>query len=947
MGMKLIIAEKPSVGDAIAQALGGFDKAKSGKFFSNKKDCIITWAFGHLVELYHPTHSDINKLPMLPKDDDWQLNIINGSGYQEQFDVIKSLVDNNNVTEIVNACDAGREGEFIGRLIYLKTGTQKPLYRMWINSMTKGGLIEAYKGITSADKYEGLNQSAFCRSKMDWLIGLNGSIGTTLVLAKKEDLSQVTEIGRVKTAVLAMVVQKEREILNFVSEKFWEIEGNFKAKSADADYLGKWVNYSELQKKRATKPAADDGASDGAGNEKDEDSNESNSLYRFKDQSSVKRVVDECKIDGNWKNPTKVLENKTARKRNAPHLFDLAAIQVLANKLYKFSSKQTLDLVQELYEKHQAVTYPRTESQHLPSDYPNECRKILTKLAEAKHNSAVCDFANEALERVGEVGKHIFDDKKITDHFAIIPTGVVPNLEGNANAKKIYHLIVRRFKEAFLPPQEYNETERFTFIDNHAFRSVGEEITNIGWKIIGDKEGESSTKKGDTLLPSVQDHSDVITLAVKSIQKKTTPPSRFNNGTLLNTMKFISRTLSGDQKDALKSCGIGTPATRATIIDELHATASSNGRPKKAMLEERGRSKEIFPTDYGMRVISFLEENKIMNLITPEFTADLEMGLEEVRQDASKSVAFMRHTHEIVTDFIKKLQNAHANIPVRIFSGAKCPKCQSNLTVEPRFIDCSSCSFKINRVVADKTLTTEELSVLITNKQTGVLDGFVKKAKGKVKAKHFSAGLKMELDEQGRDVIKFYFPKEKFKHDCPICNSEMMKTVNGIECQNASCKLMVWSTSFGKRLTDSHIEKLICEGLTDQIDGFISIEKKTEYSARLKIDHANKKVALSFENVTTQDEGTQTKFKCMSEGCNGCYVKTKFRYTCNTCNTYINYKMKDQSPFTDAQMKKMFKGETVMHVLNEQNESGDVVKKNYNFHINKSGYLRKVEVEGV
>lgn len=944
MAMKLIIAEKPSVGKAIAQALGGFVMADSKKFLSNKKDCIITWAFGHLVELYHPTYNDINKLPILPSDDEWQLRIINSDGYQEQFDSIKKLVDNDNVVEVVNACDAGREGEFIGRLIYLKTGTKKPLKRMWINSMTKNGLLEAYKNITTADKYEGLNQSAFCRSKMDWCVGLNGSIAATAVMAKKEDLAQITEIGRVKTAVLAMVVFREREIMNFVPENFWEIEADFKAKTANANYLGKWVNFQELQKKRATKPTPN--ADEKNSEQDDGKSDESNSLYRFKDEAVMKQVIADCKDGNNWKPISKVIENKTLRKRNAPHLFDLAAIQVLANKLYKFSSKQTLDLVQELYEKHQAVTYPRTESQHLPSDYPNECRKTLAKLAEAKHSSAICEYANEALERVGDVGKHIFDDSKITDHFAIIPTGVIPNLEGNANAKKIYHLIVRRFKEAFLPAQEYNETERFTFIGTHAFRSVGEELISIGWKIVG-KDDESGSKKGDTILPSVKGETDIEVINVKALAKKTTPPTRFNNGTLLNTMKNISRTLSGDQKDALKSCGIGTPATRATIIDELHSTVSSGGHPKKAMLEEQGRAKEIHPTDYGMRVISFLEENKIMNLITPEFTADLEMGLEEVRQDASKSVQFMRHTHEIVTDFIQKLQNAHANIPVRIFEGAKCPKCQSQLTVEPRNIACSSCSFKINRVVAQKTLSNEDLSVLIKNKQTGVIDGFVKKAVGKAKPKHFSAGLKMELDDEGRDVIKFYFPKEKFKHNCPICNSEMMKTINGVECQNSSCKLMIWSTTFGKRLTDAHLEQLFCEGTTDQIDGFVSKEKKTEYSARLKIDHENKKVALSFDNVNSTDEGVQTKIKCKAEGCNGCYVKTKFRYTCNTCKSYIQFKMKDQTPLSDAQMKKLFKGESVMHVLSEQNEKGETVKKNYNFFISKTGHLRKNEVEGV
>lgn len=948
MGMRLIIAEKPSVGKAIAQALGGFVMADSKKFLSNKKDCIITWAFGHLVELYHPTYNDINKLPILPTDNEWQLRIINSDGYQEQFDNIKKLIDNPNVTEVVNGCDAGREGEFIGRLIYMKSETTKPLKRMWINSMTKDGLLEAYKNITSADKYEGLNQSAFCRSKMDWCVGLNGSIATTAVMSKKEDLAQITEIGRVKIAVLALVVNREREIQNFVPEKFWELEADFRAKSANQNYLGKWVNYPELLKRKATKPEVP--VEDGANETDKEDGNESNSLYKFTNQNKVKQVIAECTDGSNWKPVTKIIENKTLRKRNPPHLFDLGGIQVLANKLYKFSSKQTLDIIQELYEKYQAVTYPRTESTHLPNDYPNECRNILTKLAEAKHNSAISEFANEAKERVGEVGKHVFDDSKVTDHFAIIPTGVIPNLEDNANAKKIYHLIVRRFKEAFLPPQEYNETERFTFIGDHAFRSVGEEIINVGWKVIGNKEdsaakANSKSKPESSLLPTIAGETDVLVNDIKILAKKTTPPARYNNGTLLNTMKNISRRLKGEQKEALKSCGIGTPATRAGIIEELHATMSANGQPKKAMLEERGKSKEIYPTDYGMKVISFLEENNITDLITPEFTADLEMGLEEVRQDASKSVEFMRHTHEIVTGFITKLQKAHANIPVRIFEGAKCPKCKSEMSIEPRHICCTSCSFKIQRVVAQKTLSNEEMAVLLNNGKTGVIEGFVKRTPGAKKPKFFNAGLTMAVNEKGQDVINFYFPKEVYKHNCPICNSGMMKTINGVECQNQSCKLMVWNTSFSKRLTDQQIEQLIVEGMTDQIDGFKSAAKKTDFSARLRINHETKKVDITFNNVVSHDEGEQTKFKCMKEGCNGCYVKTKFRYTCNTCGTYIPYKMKDQSPFSDAQMRKLLKGETVMHILKEVDESGQTANKKYNFHINKSGVLRKEAVE--
>ena len=951
--MRLILAEKPSVAKAIAQAKGGFTMSESRKFLSNKKDCIITWAFGHLVEMHHKTHNDIMKLPILPTGDEWELQVISGDGYKEQFENIKKLVEHQNVTEVVNACDAGREGEFIGRLIYLKTGTNKPLKRMWINSMTKQGLLAAYDQICDADKYEGLNRAAFCRSEMDWCIGLNGSIAATAVLTKKTNISQITEIGRVKTAVTAMVVRLEREIQNFVPEKFWEIEANFKAKTANQNFVGKWVNYEELIKRKNTKKVDTSETEDAekAENSKDE---QSDSIYRFKDEDAVKKVLADCRDGSSWKPASKIIENKTLRKRNAPHLFDLAGIQVLANNLFKFSSKQTLDIIQELYMTHQAVTYPRTESTHLPSDYPAECLQTFDKLAAAKHNTAICEFAEEAKARVKDVGKHIFDSSKVSDHFAIIPTGVIPNLENDQNAKKIYHLIVRRFKEAFLPPQEYNETERFTFIGEHAFRSVGEEIITVGWKVIQDKDKSTEkkeAKKTDSILPTVNGHSDIETESIKGLAKKTTPPIRDKNGTLLNAMKTISRTMKGDQKEALKSCGIGTPATRATIIDELHATSNAAGKPKKAVLEERGKSKEIFPTEYGMSVIEFLEENGINQLITPEFTADLEMGLTEITKNPQKSVDFMRETHSLVTNFIRKLQKAHNDIPVRKLTGAVCPSCQSEITIEPRFVRCESCTFSLQRVVAQKTLDNSDLVSLITHGKTGAIDGFVKgSANDKGKVKHFTAHLELFKNEKGENAIRFFIPKEKYQHNCPICNSEMTKSLNGVECQNNDCKLMVWANRNGKRLSDETIAQLIETGHTDQINGFVSMDKKTTFNAKLKILHAEKKVVLDYEGVEKANNEEQTKIKCIKQNCTGTYVKSDFKYSCKTCQMYIVKGLKKQVAFSDAQLKKLLKGETIVHPFTPVVD-GEAIKaetKPMNWYIDKaSGILKKSEIKDI
>lgn len=944
--MRVILAEKPSVGREIAHALGGFVKSPTNRFLTNQKDCIITWAIGHLVELHHPTVNDLSKLPILPNDDDWELRIIKNDGYQEQFDVIKKLFDSPQVTEVVNACDAGREGELIGRLIYDKSGTTKPLKRMWINSMTKDGLIKAYKNIKDSDEYEGLNQAARCRSKSDWVVGINGSIAATAVMSRKQYLSQITAIGRVKTPVLTMVVHRQREIDSFVSQPFWEIGAKFQVGAEN--YESKWVNYDEILKKQNQSSESNEAS----GEEDDEEnSTDSSSSNRFYDRDKANAIVAACHNGKELKPVSKVIENKTNKKSNAPNLFDLTTIQYVANLKYKFSSKLTLELVQELYEKHKAVTYPRTESQHLPSDYPNEVARIFDDLmSKQKGDIKITLMAQEAKDRISVVGKHIFDDSKVTDHFAIIPTGTALDASASDAVKKIYYLIVERFKAAFLPPMEYSETERFTFIEDQAFRSVGKTIISKGWKALVETEEENGDKKKgkqDVILPAYQDKSEISPLSVALNQGKTTPPKPFTNGTLIRTMQNISRLLKGDQKKALKDCGIGTPATRANIIDDLLSTTANNGSPKKAMLQEVGSNKYIAPTEYGKQVVEFLEENGITSLTKPEFTANWELQLAEVNKDAHKSIDFMSHTHEVVSDFISKLQLAHKNMPVIKLAGCVCPECSSDLTLEPRYVICSdtTCRFKLQRMVADKILSDAELQVLINNKATGVISGFVKKADPKVKgskSKTFSAALELEIKEDKTYHIKFFFPKTKYDLPCPICKSPMEGTVAGVACtDHEACKFMVWRTINEKSLSDSEIRILIQNGVTDVLEGFKSA-KGNNFSGKLIVNHELKRVGFSFDGVDVANTGTESKDDCTQESCSGKYLISGNRYKCNTCDSWYTSKPKIAlKPFSAAQMSKLFKGKTVTHAIKIDDGTGNEVNKKAEYYIDaKTKYMR-------
>ncbi|EPF6486785.1 topoisomerase C-terminal repeat-containing protein, partial [Acinetobacter baumannii] len=353
------------------------------------------------------------------------------------------------------------------------------------------------------------------------------------------------------------------------------------------------------------------------------------------------------------------------------------------------------------------------------------------------------------------------------------------------------------------------------------------------------------------------------------------------------------------------------------------------------------------PTEYGKQVVEFLEENGITSLTKPEFTANWELQLAEVNKDAHKSIDFMSHTHEVVSDFISKLQLAHKNIPVIKLAGCVCPECSSDLTLEPRYVICSdtTCRFKLQRMVADKILSDAELQVLINNKATGVISGFVKKADPKVKgskSKTFSAALELEIKEDKTYHIKFFFPKTKYDLPCPICKSPMEGTVSGVACtDHEACKFMVWRTINEKSLSDSEIRILIQNGVTDVLEGFKSA-KGNNFSGKLIVNHELKRVGFSFDGVDVANTGTESKDDCTQESCSGKYLISGNRYKCNTCDSWYTSKPKIAlKPFSAAQMSKLFKGKTVTHAIKIDDGTGNEVNKKAEYYIDaKTKYMR-------
>lgn len=953
--MRVFVCEKPKVAKAIAKAIGGFTLSPSRMYLTNKKDTILTWAFGHLIGETYPTENDLAKLPMIPNQDEWVLKVSSQEGRQEQFDEIKKLLNDPENKIIVNACDAAREGELIFRLIYEKAESTKPIKRMWISSMSDSGLKKAYENLEDGAKYEGLSRSARCRSQSDWLIGINGTIAATAVMARQENIPQVTAVGRVKSPVLTMLVHKQREIDNFVPLNYWLIDAEFKV--GQEAFVGGWIDYEEYKKRKEGKNNKEESADEPEENldqddTEEEESSKAGNINQISSKEKADQILSDCKIGDKIKDVSNVIEEKSEKTEKAPHLYNITDLQFDAEKKFRFSTKKTLELTQELYEKYTAVTYPRTDSCHLPEDYIPEVSKILDNIQSNSSDEASKLMIDDIKKRVRDVGKHVFDSSKVTDHFAIIPTGEKLDDTASTDAKKVYSLILDRFKEAFLEPMQFSEVERISFIDKHAFRSVGRTINNKGWRDFREKVDElrgsdkkiGNSAKKNVVLPLFKEFSDIKPVSLSSKGKKTSPPKPYTQGKLAKVMENISRIFEGEQKEALKNCGIGTSATRAEIIHDLLSTESNSGQPKKAMIEEVGNKKFLKPTEYGFKVVEFLEKHQIEALTSVGFTANWEIDLAKIRENPEKSVDFMQSTHKVVTNFVQKLQQAHKDMPILTLKNCDCPECGSTLNVEPKYVVCSnlSCNFKILRIVAHLPITDENMEVLIKEGETPVLSGFIKKGdpKNGTKDKVFMSALKRIKNDDGSYSIQFYTPTQDYHLDCPLCNSKMLMSINGVSCVDKSCNFTVWRTVLQRRLSDQEIEGLIKNGETEALQNFKSQKSKEPFAAKLVIDKESKKVGLSFENVERQVEIKETNIKCtLKENCKGKLTFSSRKYSCNTCGNWISSKPKIAvSEFNKSQMTKLLKGEIItvpIFVENPENPENKV-KKMAEFFLNKN-----------
>ncbi|MFA7667554.1 MAG: DNA topoisomerase III, partial [Burkholderiaceae bacterium] len=617
MSKALIIAEKPSVAADIARALGGF--TRQGDWFESD-DYIVSSAVGHLVEIAAPEQYEVKRgkwsfahLPVIPPHFDIQPIARN----EERLKMLARLIRRKDVDLLINACDAGREGELIFRLIAQYAKARQPIKRLWLQSMTPAAIREAFANLRDDQQLRPLADAARCRSEADWLVGINGTRAMTAFNSRDGGFF-LTTVGRVQTPTLTIVVEREEKIRRFVPRDYFEVHGQFGAQAGQ--YGGRWFD-PDFRKK---------------------DDDPEARAERIWDRARAEAIAAACQ----GRTGT-VTEESRPTTQQSPALFDLTSLQREANGRFGFSARTTLALAQALYERHKVLTYPRTDSRALPEDYRDTVVATMEMLRDGQAKGSTAEFAPFARQVLDggwvRPNKRIFDNAKVSDHFAIIPTLQAPKTGGLSEAEhKIYDLVVRRFLAVFFPPAEYLVTTRITQVGEHRFRTDGRVLVKAGWLAIYGRQGGSD----DTLVPVAPDEK-VLADPVESVGLSTRPPPRYNEATLLSAMEGAGKLVEDDElREAMAEKGLGTPATRAAIIEGLIA--------ENYLVRE---GKELIPTPKAFQLLTLLRGLEVTELTAPELTGEWEYKLAQMERGKLSRELFMHEIAEMTERIVERAKN--------------------------------------------------------------------------------------------------------------------------------------------------------------------------------------------------------------------------------------------------------------------------------------------------
>ena len=824
MTKTLIIAEKPSVANDIAKTLGGF--TKHDEYFESD-EYVLSSAVGHLLEIAVPEEHDVKRgkwsfahLPMSPPY--FALNPI--AKTEARLKVLNRLIKRKDVSALINACDAGREGELIFRLIAQNAKAKQPVKRLWLQSMTPASIREGFTKLRSDEEMLPLADAARCRSEADWLIGINGTRAMT-AFNSKEGGFYLTTVGRVQTPTLSIVVEREDKIKRFISRDYWEVRAEFVC--AAGVYEGRWLDQSF---------------------KKDENDPEKRA-ERLWSKAAADTIAMACKG-----RQGSVTEESKPTTSMAPALFDLTSLQREANGRFGFSAKNTLGLAQALYEKHKVLTYPRTDSRHLPEDYVNTVKETMVSLAE---NNNYHQFAKQITDK-GWVkpNKRIFDNTKISDHFAIIPTTLAPkNL--SEPEQKLYDLVTRRFMAVFFPPAEFQVTTRFTEVSGHQFKTEGKVMTNPGWLAIYGKEASTDSDKDDNTggnLVPVAKGEKVHTDTVNANGLVTKPPARYTEATLLSAMEGAGKLIDDDElRDAMAGKGLGTPATRAAIIEGLLG--------ERYLLRE---GRELIPTAKASQLMTLLRGLGVNELTAPELTGEWEYKLSQMEKGKISREDFMREIEQMTQIIVKRAKEYNNDTIPGDYATLKtpCPNCAGVVKENYRRFACTKCEFNMSKTPGSRQFEIAEVEELLEKKTIGPMQGFRSKM-----GRPFAAilrivrdedikNMKLEFDfgqndEGGEDGEGVDFTGQTSLGPCPKCTGGVFEMGLAYVCEHSMAKPKACDFRSGRIILQQEIlpeqmVKLLNDGKTDLMPGFVSQRTRRPFKAFL-VKGKDGKISFEFE----------------------------------------------------------------------------------------------------
>lgn len=840
MTKSLIIAEKPSVAQDIVRALtpsaGKFEK--HDEYFENDR-YIVTSAVGHLLEIKAPEEFDVKRgkwsfahLPVIPPHFD--LNPIDKS--KGRLAAIVKLVKRKDVTELINACDAGREGELIFRLIQQHSKSKHPVKRLWLQSMTPAAIREGFENLRGDAELRGLAEAARSRSEADWLVGINGTRAMTAFNSRDGGFF-LTTVGRVQTPTLSIVVEREEKIRKHVARDYWEVKATFAAQAGE--YEGKWFD----PKWKKNPDDADQRAD------------------RLWNEADAQAVAQACRGE-----PASVTEESKPSTQSAGSLYDLTLLQREANSRFGFSAKTTLSIAQALYEKHKVLTYPRTDSKALPEDYVKVVQQTMEMLAGNDLPGPLRALSAHAKKAVKEgyvkPNKRIFDNAKVSDHFAIIPTLQTPTSLTEIEAK-LYDMVVKRFLAVFYPPAEFMVTTRISTVKagdkSHSFQTNGKVLVKPGWLAVYGKEAQED----DANLVAVGAGEVVRTESVDVVALKTRPPARYTEATLLSAMEGAGKLVEDDElREAMAEKGLGTPATRAAIIE---------GLIYEKYMHREGR--ELVPGAKAFQLMTLLRGLGVEDLTKPELTGNWEYQLAEMEKGRLQRDAFMAEIAAMAERIVRKAKEYDRDTIPGDYATLKtpCPNCGGVVKENYRRFACTGksgaeegCGFSISKIPGSRSFELEEVEQFIANKKIGPLEGFRSKA-----GWPFTAELKLSFDDEIKNwKLEFDFGEDAKKAEgdgepvdftgqeslgtCPKCKGRVFEHGASYVCEHAvgahvTCDFKSGKIILQQPVAREQMAKLLSTGKTDLLENFVSNKTRRKFKAYLSFDEKEGKVGFEFE----------------------------------------------------------------------------------------------------